>query len=146
MGIGVVYRLDGEDVYSLRGVEVKNFPENVWQSCENCPDIEDKYLKVVDGILVEMTESEKKIKDDLLELRKKQETLIYNSSIGNRILSECDWTQYLDIVPSGALTVEQQDQWAVFRQIVRTEKNKNIVVDWQAIRASAKDLKGSRFY
>jgi hypothetical protein len=135
MAIGNVYRVDGSSIFTKREVEMNNFPENIWTPYPGSIPCEDKYLKLVAGVLKAMTSTEKLAADSAIAEKIRIEILVNNSVLGNAELTNCDWTQLADVVGRGTLTTEQVAAWVSYRAMVYTEKNKDVVLDWEAIKA-----------
>lgn len=77
------------------------------------------------GILNDFYKEKKKRQDEWLEFQKQQAKITWDKIRleRNTRLSFCDWTQ----LPDTDLTIEQKEQWAVYRQELRdiTDKYEN---------------------
>ena len=108
-----VYLQTDAGVLVLMSVHTPNYVDNVNAAINptSIPNCDEKYWKVVNSVLLEMSTEEKAVVDAEIIMQK----WVSVRSIRNEKLRNCDWTQLTD----APLSDTKKTEWQTYRQTLR---------------------------
>lgn len=132
----IYYKIDGDTIPTKTYLitDAVDRDGNPVEPYEAVGFVEDKYLKYVDGAIVEMTTQEKAAADDAIAAAIAARYLGDNEDIGKQILLRTDYTQSCpDALEHGRVTVAGRAAYETWRQVVYAAMQETTEVDWSEI-------------